>query len=569
MRNFTKAFFTLLITVSMLFLAGGCDEVQDALDNTVNEVSNALGWSGTDNWSQFQSDLNLGNQGTGNLPASVDLRSKFPPIGNQGQYGTCVAWSVGYNLKTTVEGIDQQFTSTQLADPTYQFSPKDIFWAIANSDKGADCNGTNFEPPLDLMISRGIATMQTVPYTDLGDCSQQPPASWTQNANKYKLESYRKINHQSVPEIKEYLSQGRPISFGARLGDQFMQWNSDAVYSSDTYNQPNMQHAYHAMTLAGYDDSKGPNGSFLVVNSWGTTWGANGYIWVDYQFFVTDFCFGAFVVKNKRSDGFNPDDGGDNQVDSSDVLNGETDLLSWECTDQDAGTGNALERAIYYNVFNLGSTTIGANMDWNIVYLYYNAYDANEWGILLYDYYSDDIGSPGDNGAMSSGPGISGNWYNYVDVPGGVSVAYAVYSTTGGGDPMSGFNWGYTMPTSLNGYYYLVLLADGYDVVPEYDEANNYFYMTDAVGDPIYIQNGYITSPVKKHTGVQNTEGPIKMPQVGDNNVSQYVRNERNVNAYTKEEIRALIDYHRESGKLQEKVNEFVRQKSQSVKNTD
>src|SRR5690625_7623232 len=48
-------------------------------------------------------------------------------------------------------------------------------------------------------------------------------------------------------------------------------------------------HAGHAMTIIGYDDSKGSGGAFRVVNSWGSDWGDKGYIWIDYQFFLNEF----------------------------------------------------------------------------------------------------------------------------------------------------------------------------------------------------------------------------------------------------------------------------------------
>ena len=41
------------------------------------------------------------------LAKRVDLSMKFPPIGNQGNYGTCVAWATGYNMKTALDAIDK------------------------------------------------------------------------------------------------------------------------------------------------------------------------------------------------------------------------------------------------------------------------------------------------------------------------------------------------------------------------------------------------------------------------------------------------------------------------------
>ena len=40
----------------------------------------------------------------------------------------------------------------------------------------------------------------------------------------------------------------------------------------------------HAMTLVGWDDAKK---AFKIANSWGKSWGSNGYGWVSYDHFLT------------------------------------------------------------------------------------------------------------------------------------------------------------------------------------------------------------------------------------------------------------------------------------------
>ena len=156
--------------------------------------------------------------------------------------------------------------------------------------------------------------MATVPYENLGDCSNSPNSSWTNEASNYKIENYRKID-VDINTLKSYLAQNRPIAIGVHVGDNFLKWNSSGVLSAETYNYSG-QHAYHGLILAGYDDNKGANGAFELVNSWSEAWGDNGGIWIDYNYFVNEFCFAAFVAKNKVN-GYNPDSNNDNQVDLS------------------------------------------------------------------------------------------------------------------------------------------------------------------------------------------------------------------------------------------------------------
>ncbi|HAN76641.1 MAG TPA: hypothetical protein DCQ31_02115, partial [Bacteroidales bacterium] len=441
-------------------------------ENATENLNTLFGWQkDNEQLDKIETNISFGSSGNISAPASFDLSAKFPPIGNQGQYGTCVAWAVAYNLKTYLDGLDRNLTTAQLADKANQSSPKDLFWAIPAAQKGKDCNGTGFESAMDVAVSRGIAPLSVVPYTELGNCASSPLSNWNTEAAKYKLDNYRQIGDKygiDINETKGYLAQGRPVVIGAKLGDNFMSAKDATVLKSDTYGYTG-QHAYHAMILCGYDDAKQ---AFRVVNSWGTTWGDKGYIWVDYNFFKKEFCFAAFVASNKKN---TPDNDGDNNVDNDKVKSG-FDVVAWELqdkvsTDTEFNPNNSqLKRALKYNVFNSGTSDIPASKDWNILYVLYNAYDAKDYKILIYDYYSDDKGALGDDGELATGPGIASNWYNHINVKSKQSAAQALY-----GGVNDRFNYDYNMPATINGEYYLVIIADGYDVIKEADETNNYY----------------------------------------------------------------------------------------------
>lgn len=99
-----------------------------------------LGWKGSDDPSQIPSSItNNFGFGNTNLPSSVDLTPKFPPIGDQGQYGTCVAWAAGYNLKTALNGLDLNLSPAQLASPAnHNTAPKICSGVFPTLKKAAD-----------------------------------------------------------------------------------------------------------------------------------------------------------------------------------------------------------------------------------------------------------------------------------------------------------------------------------------------------------------------------------------------------------------------------------------------
>lgn len=531
--------FFMLLSIAVSFQFTSCDEDDDGdglVDDIVDAFDYTLGLSTTEDTGSIENEIYLGG-GNGEIPASADLSNKFPPIGNQGQYGTCVAWSVGYNLRTFIHGVDNP--SANLSQSSNQMSPKDLFWAIPDSDKGTSCNGTGFEAAFDVMVSRGIATLDNVPYDELGDCYYNPLSGT--NAGNYKISTYRQLQVDK-DILKSYIAGGRAIAIGARLGDRFMAWNSSAILDYDTYNEPNMQHAYHAMTLCGYDDSQN---AFKVVNSWGTSWGDQGYIWVDYDFFVGnsgEFCFAAFVADSENT---NPDPDGDGDPEEVTGM----DIAAWELYDEDVEDGDPLTRRILYNAYNLGTETISASEDWNLVYIYYNASNANDYGIILYDYYTDDFGSYGEDGSIidvgGETFGSSGNWWNYIDIPSDCNIVHELV-----GPEYEYFSWPYTMP-DITGDYYLALITDGFDVLSEADETNNNAYITDEFGDPITFVNGVMQTPVSSPNGRVSAKTSIE-------SISAQEVKGLNKNTYTPEEINALIQYQIESGKLREKVNQYV-----------
>jgi hypothetical protein len=483
------------------------------------------------------------------LPTSVDLTSKFPPIGNQGQYGTCVAWAAGYNLKTALNGIDKGYTASQLAQPANQASPKDLFWSLSSSDKGASCGGTYFEAALGLMVERGVATLDVVPYTNMGDCSSSS-SSWASAAANNKLANYRKIADSSDPtsmtvtNFKGYLAEGRPIVFGAKLGDRFMSWNSSDVLSSDTYLQEGMQHAYHALILAGYDDSRQ---AFRVINSWGADWGDKGMIWVDYNFFLSSFCYAAFVAQNKATASISG-----STVDPSNILSGN-DLMAYKLIDEDdPESSNPLDRAITYNVYNSGTTTISASQKWSILYLYYNAFDANDYNIIIQDYYTNEYGSYGEYENWADGLGISENCWNYFDIPSGKSVASVMFN-----DDSAAFSYQYTMP-KLTGEYYLVLYADGLEAIKEANEDNNFYFFSRSDGKPFKYVNGIIQNPETSRKSIRVNKNPARF----SNTETQTLVKPGNMNTYSPYEIYKKLQVEKKSGRLQEKVNAYMRSKS-------
>ncbi len=206
----------------------------------------------------------------GTLPSTGDLSKWFPSPGDQGNQGSCVAWAVGYGLKSYQEAIERK----QLPSQAFVFSPSYIF----NQIKINDCKigGSHITTALDLLKSQGVPTMARFPY-DQNNCSLQPNAADKLAARPYAIAEWRTVPLDNLADVKSHIATGFPVVIGMVVDENFK-----ALLGEQIYNSPGAEGGGHSMVVTGYDDAKG---AFKVLNSWGTYWGNGGYGWISYSAF--------------------------------------------------------------------------------------------------------------------------------------------------------------------------------------------------------------------------------------------------------------------------------------------
>jgi hypothetical protein len=217
------------------------------------------------------------------LPSKVDWADKFPTPGNQGKQSSCVAWATGYALKSYQEKLE---TNTLLT-----FSPSFIYNQINNGVDG----GSTFIDALNILSEQGVCPYEEMPYNE-NDYLSKPSDVQKSKARKYKIDFWRQVNVADIKEVKAQLNAGYPVIIAASVDEGFIKLNSSTT-NNIWKQQIGANRGGHAMLVVGFDNIKN---AFKVINSWGPTWGSNGYGWIDYTYFPKVIKEG-FVAKDAKN----------------------------------------------------------------------------------------------------------------------------------------------------------------------------------------------------------------------------------------------------------------------------
>lgn len=202
------------------------------------------------------------------LPAAVDLSNDFPLPGNQGIQSSCVAWALGYAIKSYHERVELGWSLQPLA---HVFSPAYMY----NRLNGGEDDGLVYREALDFLVNEGDATLDLMPYSQF-DFLTQPSAAARQQAVQFKAKTWEVVN--SILELKNALANRLPVFMGIHVFSDLRRLKGPgSVYNTFT----EAFEGGHGVAVVGYDDQR-YGGAFKIMNSWGQGFGDNGYFWLPY-----------------------------------------------------------------------------------------------------------------------------------------------------------------------------------------------------------------------------------------------------------------------------------------------
>ncbi|KAK1386887.1 putative fruit bromelain [Heracleum sosnowskyi] len=195
------------------------------------------------------------------LPSTMDWRKKgaVTPVKDQGQCGCCWAFSA----VAAMEGITQLKTGKLISLSEQELVDCDT----SGEDQG--CEGGLMDNAFDfIQQNHGLSTETNYPYSGTdGTC----------NANKEANHAATITGHEDVPANSESsllkAVANQPISVAIDASGSDFQFYSSGVFTGQCGTELD-----HGVTAVGYGTAADGTKYWLVKNSWGTSWGEEGYI---------------------------------------------------------------------------------------------------------------------------------------------------------------------------------------------------------------------------------------------------------------------------------------------------
>ncbi len=215
------------------------------------------------------------------IPSRWDSREQgwVTPIRNQGAYGTCWAHSTlacleTATLKATGGAVTNDLSENHLAAHRVGFV-NEVDFDVGGNNQMALAMLTAWSDPLDEADD---------PYPHPDSTVSLPPMQHVQNAVMLPGRESATDNDMLKRAVMDY---GAVAVYYYDHGS----WRNS---TTGGYCYRGKQTANHSVALIGWDDAYPTNnfvsgrqpaspGAFLVKNSWGTTYGTNGCLWISYE----------------------------------------------------------------------------------------------------------------------------------------------------------------------------------------------------------------------------------------------------------------------------------------------
>jgi len=210
------------------------------------------------------------------LPHTVDLRPMMTPVEDQGATSSCVANAVAgayeYWLK---RAHGEDFDLSRL------FVYYNARWRAGDQDEDA---GSYIQLAMEGLGDFGACSEDSWPF-EKKLLKKQPGRQAYEEAAAFRVKRREQVP-LDLDAWKHALAQGMPIVFGCILFESFDECNQrgGVVPMPSPEEVQRESHGGHSMCAVGYSDV---DEVFIVRNSWGTSWGDEGYCYMPYNYLMS------------------------------------------------------------------------------------------------------------------------------------------------------------------------------------------------------------------------------------------------------------------------------------------
>ncbi len=188
-------------------------------------------------------------------PTVAGINGIMTPVKDQGQCGSCWSFAANGSFESMINYWDSNVRN--LSEQ----------WLINCDAACSGCSGGWC--PDDMFQTYGCVYAADLGYTAAnGTCG----SSYTYHE---KITSHAQVNgsNPTDAQIKQAIYNYGPVWAGIDAGNNFQNYSSGVFSSSDGTSID------HAIVLCGWDDAQG---CWFLRNSWGSSWGENGYMRIAY-----------------------------------------------------------------------------------------------------------------------------------------------------------------------------------------------------------------------------------------------------------------------------------------------
>jgi C1A family cysteine protease len=198
------------------------------------------------------------------LPAATDLRPHLPPVGDQGNLGSCTAWaSTGaWRAELMRQGKPDQEMS-ELAQ---------YYWTRSLEGTTRSDAGAQIRDAIKVLAQTGAAPENLWPY-DIAKFAKAPPANVKKAAKTHVA-----LEYQAVPQTHDAiitaLAGGYAVVFGISVYESFESAEATKTGVIPMPGKHEQMLGGHAICIVGHDDAAQ---RFTFRNSWSAGWADSGY----------------------------------------------------------------------------------------------------------------------------------------------------------------------------------------------------------------------------------------------------------------------------------------------------